>query len=51
MNAPEKIDQLPDIQSSLDTRRLAIQKSGIRGMRHPVMVQTPTGAQPSVADV
>ena len=51
MNAPEKIDQLPDIQSSLDTRRLAIQKAGIRGMRHPVMVQTPTGAQPSVADV
>lgn len=51
MNAPEKIDQLPDIQSSLDTRRLSIQKAGIRGMRHPVMVQTPAGAQPSVADV
>jgi GTP cyclohydrolase I len=51
MNAPEKIDQLPDIQSSLDTRRLAIQKAGIRGMRHPVMVQTPSGTQPSVADV
>jgi GTP cyclohydrolase IB len=51
MNAPEKFTTLPDVQSILDTRRLPIQKVGIKAMRHPVMVQTALGPQPSVATV
>ena len=51
MNAPEKIHSLPDVQSILDTRRLPIQKVGVKAMRHPVMVQTALGPQPSVATV
>nr|UOZ97122.1 GTP cyclohydrolase FolE2 [Cupriavidus sp.] len=51
MNAPEKFTPLPDVQSILDTRRLPIQKVGIKAMRHPVMVQTALGPQPSVATV
>jgi GTP cyclohydrolase I len=53
MNAPEKIslEQLPDVQSSVDERRLAIQRVGIKSMRHPVTVATPLGPQPTVANV
>ena len=53
MNAPEKIQPgaLPDVQSSRDTRRLAIQQVGIRDFKHPVMVQTASGPQPSVATI
>jgi GTP cyclohydrolase I len=51
MNAPEKFNSLPDVQSILDTRRLPIQKVGVKAMRHPVMVQTALGPQPSVATV
>ena len=45
MNATEKIQPgaLPDVQSSRDTRRLAIQQVGIRDFKHPVMVQTASG--------
>ena len=48
MNAPEKF-QLPDVQSNADTRQLAIQRVGIRGVRHPLMIATAAGPQPSVA--
>ncbi|MEY4083334.1 MAG: hypothetical protein RL483_703 [Pseudomonadota bacterium] len=53
MNAPEKIlsNPLPDVQSNLDTRNLPIQRVGIKGFRHPVLVATAIGPQPSVATI
>ena len=54
MNAPEKLfsaTTLPDVQSHPDTRRLAIQKVGVKSLVHPVTVQTAKGPQPSVATV
>ncbi|MFM1859584.1 MAG: hypothetical protein RL133_1084 [Pseudomonadota bacterium] len=53
MNAPDKFapSALPDIQSSIDQRRLPIQRVGIKAMRHPVHVATPIGPQPTIAMV
>jgi GTP cyclohydrolase I len=42
---------LPDVQASADLRNLAIQRVGIKSIRHPVLVAGPTGPQPSVATV
>ncbi|MDE2441712.1 MAG: GTP cyclohydrolase I FolE2 [Betaproteobacteria bacterium] len=42
MNAPETIF-LPDVQSSADTRRLAIQKVGVKGLRYPLHLVSPSG--------
>jgi GTP cyclohydrolase I len=39
---------IPDVQSTVDTRRLAIQRVGVKGVRYPVTIKTSTGAQPSV---
>jgi len=41
---------IPDVQSSHDARRLPIQKVGIKGVRYPILVATPAGDQPSVAE-
>ncbi|SNS11788.1 GTP cyclohydrolase I [Noviherbaspirillum humi] len=50
MNAP--VDHfLPDVQSALDRRNIAIQRVGVKSITHPVMVKTATGAQPSVATI
>ena len=43
MNAPERLP-LPDIQASMDTRRLAIQQVGVRGMRVPVQIRSVDGS-------
>ncbi len=43
MNAPEKIF-LPDVQSTADGRRLAIQQVGVKGLRYPLQLQTADGA-------
>jgi GTP cyclohydrolase I len=41
---------MPDVQSSFDTRRLAIQRVGVRGVRHPMLVaQAGADALPTVA--
>ena len=37
MNAPEKYF-LPDVQASADTRQLAINKVGIKGLRYPLTI-------------
>ena len=37
MNSPETV-AIPDVQSSEDTRRLAIDRVGIKAIRHPVRV-------------
>ena len=42
MNAPEHFF-LPDVQSAADTRRLAIQNVGVRGLRYPLQLETASG--------
>lgn len=42
---------MPDVQSSLDTRHIAIQRVGVRGVRHPMMLAAAGDeALPTVAD-
>jgi len=53
MNAPDPIKSftidLPDVQGSPDARHLAIQRVGIKGVRHPLTVRDIDGAaQPTV---
>jgi len=53
MNAPDPIKslqrELPDVQGSPDQRHLAIQRVGIKGVRHPLTVGTASGLpQPTV---
>jgi GTP cyclohydrolase I len=50
MNAPDNL-YLPDVQASADARNLAIQRVGIKSLRHPVQVATVRGPQPSVASI
>ena len=40
---------LPDVQSSDDARSLAIERVGIRGIKHPIQVQSSSGSFPTVA--
>jgi GTP cyclohydrolase I len=42
MNAPERFF-LPDLQSSTDTRRLAIQCVGVKGLRYPLVLESASG--------
>ncbi len=42
MNAPERIF-LADVQASADTRALAIQRVGVRGLRYPLAIRTASG--------
>ena len=42
MNAPDHFF-LPDVQSTADTRRLAIQNVGVKGLRYPLQLATPSG--------
>ena len=42
MNSPETL-VIPDVQSSEDTRHLAIDKVGIKAIRHPVRVADKDG--------
>ncbi len=49
MNTP-KPDFIPDVQSSADTRHLAIDRVGIKGIRHPVKVKDKSvGVQHTIA--
>jgi GTP cyclohydrolase I len=49
MNSPEKI-VIPDVQSSADTRQLAIDKVGIKAIRHPIRVRDrSSGVQHTIA--
>ncbi|PKO94320.1 MAG: GTP cyclohydrolase I FolE2 [Betaproteobacteria bacterium HGW-Betaproteobacteria-10] len=48
MNTPTS--HIPDVQNSLDTRQLAINKVGIKAIRHPIKVQDKsTGVQHTIA--
>ena len=42
MNAPDSFF-LPDVQSTADTRRLAIQNVGVKGLRYPMQIMTANG--------
>jgi GTP cyclohydrolase I len=39
---------IPDVQSTADTRRIAIQRVGVKGVRYPVTIKTAAGVQPTV---
>lgn len=39
---------IPDVQSTIDTRRLSIQRVGVKGVRYPLTLKTAKGTQPSV---
>lgn len=41
---------MPDVQSSPDTRHIAIQRVGVRGVRHPLLVATAAQPQATIAD-
>ncbi|MEA3121921.1 MAG: cyclohydrolase, partial [Paraburkholderia sp.] len=34
---------MPDVQSSVDTRQIPIQRVGVKGVRHPLTVRTESG--------
>lgn len=42
---------LPDVQSTIDTRKIAIDRVGVRGITVPMTVRSVSGAQPTVAHV
>ena len=49
MNQMNPAFVMPDVQSTVDTRQIPIQRVGVKGVRHPLMVRTPSGdAQPTV---
>ncbi len=39
---------MPDVQSSLDTRQIPIQRVGVRGVRYPLTLRTAQGVHPTV---
>ena len=41
---------MPDVQSSEDTRHIAIQRVGVRGVRHPMIIAAGGESLPTVAD-
>jgi GTP cyclohydrolase I len=43
--APERSSTIPDIQASADTRRIPINKVGIKDIRHPVRVADRSGGE------
>ncbi|HJW25178.1 MAG TPA: GTP cyclohydrolase FolE2 [Rhodocyclaceae bacterium] len=50
MTAPQSHSAIPDVQSSADTRQLAINKVGIKSIRHPVKVRDKSsGVQHTIA--
>ena len=53
MNAPEEFNPLtlPDVQSEKDSRKIAIQKVGVRGIKYPVKIKSRSSTFPSVADI
>lgn len=43
-----QLNTIPDVQSTPDTRHIAIQRVGVKGVRYPLTVKTAAGVQPSV---
>lgn len=42
------LNTIPDVQSTIDTRHLAIQRVGVKGVRYPLTLKAASGAQPTV---
>jgi GTP cyclohydrolase I len=51
MNAPDNLLRLPDVQSTADTRNIAIQRVGVKSIVYPVTIAETDGVQSSVARV
>ncbi|MEJ2059767.1 MAG: GTP cyclohydrolase FolE2 [Gammaproteobacteria bacterium] len=43
--APQVIDSIPDVQATADTRQIAINKVGIKDIRHPIRVADRSGGE------
>jgi len=51
MNSPiDPAVVMPDVQSTVDTRQILIQRVGIRGVRHPMLIASNDAAQATVAN-
>ncbi|MFC5476228.1 GTP cyclohydrolase FolE2 [Paraherbaspirillum soli] len=48
MNTRDHNLTIPDVQSTVDTRRVAIQRVGVKGVRYPVTIKTADAAQPTI---
>ncbi|SAL70498.1 GTP cyclohydrolase [Caballeronia peredens] len=48
MNQMNPAFVMPDVQSTPDTRQIAISRVGVKGVRHPLSVRTTNGVQPSI---
>jgi GTP cyclohydrolase I len=48
MNVRDLHHQIPDIQSTPDTRKIAISRVGVKGVRYPLQIKTSTGTQATV---
>lgn len=46
-----ELQTLPDVQSAADTRRLAITRVGVKGLRYPLRLDTPGGDLCTVASI
>lgn len=44
------VETMPDVQSAVDTRHIAIQKVGVRDVSYPLLVDNGTEAMPTVAE-
>src|SRR5690554_4893957 len=44
------VETMPDVQSSVDTRRIPIQKVGVKDVTYPMLLDTGTEALPTVAE-
>lgn len=44
------VETMPDVQSAVDTRRVAIQKVGVRDVSYPLLVDNGSEAMPTVAE-
>ncbi len=45
MNEPAPARSMADVQNSLDTRRIPIDKVGIKEIRHPIKVRDRSGGE------
>jgi GTP cyclohydrolase I len=50
VNAPEQV-LLPDVQSSVDSRNIAISRVGVKSLRYPVVISSGAGPVSTVASV
>ena len=48
MNSRDPSFTIPDVQSTPDTRHIAIQRVGVKGVRYPLTIKTSTGLRPTV---